>query len=96
MAAEFSTGFPAFYYIRQQKKNVSMLVVGQEAEFLKKATGRIQFKCDDIHLIRSTIDTVVSLNQPSSIAVTSIGRNSEGEEVAVFTFTWSFKSRSKH
>ncbi len=94
MAAEFSTGFPAFHYIRSQRKDVSMLVVGQEAAFLKKAVGRIRFECRDVPLLTDTIDKVVSDQSPTTVKVKSTGINQDGEEVAVFYFTWSFKARA--
>ena len=43
MAAEFSTGFLCAEKIRKSGKKISMLVVKNEAEFTKKAVGRITF-----------------------------------------------------
>ena len=46
MAAEFSTGFLCAEKIRKSGKKISMLVVKNEAEFTKKAVGRITFSCN--------------------------------------------------
>lgn len=46
MAAEICTGLLCRYHILQSHQRVSFLVVEQEASFLKKATGRIAFRCE--------------------------------------------------
>lgn len=47
MAAELSTGILAMNAIEQTDRPFSLLVVGLEAEFTKKATGTITFKSSD-------------------------------------------------
>ncbi len=46
MAAEMSTGVLVMRAIADSKENVSMLVTHQEANFYKKATGKILFTCN--------------------------------------------------
>ena len=46
MAAEFPTGILLTDQIRKSGRNISMLVLNNKANFSKKATGRINFTCD--------------------------------------------------
>lgn len=94
MAAELSTGVLAYGQIYKRNPNVSMLVVKLEAEFYKKAVGEILFTCVDGDKIAASIEACIQSNQARSLECVSIGRNSLGEEVAKFIFTWSFKSKN--
>src|SRR4051812_35192240 len=47
MAAEMSTGILAIGNLYKRSPKVSMLVVGIEGKFYKKATGLIRFGCED-------------------------------------------------
>jgi Domain of unknown function (DUF4442) len=89
MAAEMSTGVLAMSHIYQ--KPVSMLVVGMEATFSKKATGITSFHCPDGQAIGQTITLAISTGEGQTIKVRSLGVNAAGESVAEFFITWSFK-----
>ncbi len=91
MAAEMSTGILAMAQIYQQKPPVSMLVVGMEATFSKKATGITRFHCPDGLVIGQTIALAISTGEGQTIKVRSLGVNAAGESVAEFFITWSFK-----
>jgi len=93
MAAELSTGALAFGQIYQRKPSVSMLVVKMEAEFYKKAVGRIVFTCNDGNAIANAIEQTIETGEGISVPCTSIGVNEQGEEVAKFVFVWSFKAK---
>lgn len=93
MTAELSTGIMAFTYIRKNKLPVSMLLTGMQASFVKKATGRIQFKCDQGAAIRAAIDQCIARKEPVTVNVYSHGSNEAGEKVADFTLIWSYKAR---
>lgn len=93
MTAELSTGIMAFTYIRKNKLPVSMLLTGMQASFVKKATGRIQFKCDQGAEIRAAIDKCIATKESVTVNVDSQGSNEAGEKVADFTYTWSYKAR---
>ena len=94
MAAELSTGILGFGQIYKRKPTVSMLVVKLEAEFYKKAIGIINFKCNDGDKIDAAIEQCIQQNIGTTIECTSIGKNIEGEVVAKFIFTWSFKAKN--
>lgn len=93
MAAEMSTGVLAMAVIYQRSPSVSMLVVHQEARFFKKATGLSTFVCRDAGKISNAINEAIGTGAGQTITVASTGTNEQGELVAEFLFTWSFKAR---
>lgn len=93
MAAELSTGLLAMANVYRRKPAVSMLITAMEAHFMKKATGRTTFTCEEGQKIEQTIDAALASGQGQELRVQSIGKNEKGEVVAVFWFTWSFKTK---
>lgn len=94
MAAEMSTGVLALAHIYKRQPSVSMLVSKVEGNFLKKAVGRTVFTCEDGLVIKQTIEDAIISNEGKIITARSYGRNAEGEIVAEFAITWSFKVKS--
>ena len=94
MAAEMSTGVLAMAHTWQQKPSISMLVIKSEATFLKKATGLTSFTCEDGLSIRQTIAEAVASCKAGSIKARSLGTDAEGNTVAEFIITWSFKAKT--
>ena len=95
MAAELSTGVLCMGFIYKRNPAVSMLIVNLEAEFLKKATGKILFKCNDGILISQIIEAAIVSGESKRIECVSTGYNEQNEIVALFKVTWSFKSKRK-
>jgi Domain of unknown function (DUF4442) len=93
MAAEMSTGLFPVGQTYKRTPAVSMLVVGLEAKFVKKATGLIAFTCTDGLMVAEAIEEAIATKEGKTIQCTSIGTNSKGEVVAEFYITWSFKSK---
>jgi len=93
MAAEMSTGLLAMMYVRNAIPSVSMLVTGLEASFIKKATGRVSFRCHDGLLLKDTVIRCISTDQPQVCRCCSTGYDGSGNEVARFYITWSFRAR---
>jgi hypothetical protein len=93
MAAEISTGILCMGYLYKSKPAVSMLVVQSEAKFVKKATGKILFYCNDGNKILSAINAAIQTGQSQTFASTAIGKNEQGDVVAEFIFTWGFKAK---
>lgn len=93
MAAEMSTGLLAMARIYKKRPAVSMLVVSMEAQFFKKATGKIYFTCDDGPLFEAAIHQAVIGQEAVTLQATATGANQQGELVARFVFTWSFKRK---
>ncbi len=96
MAAELSTGVIAMRYVSKAPVPVSMLVYQMDAQFKKKAKTRITFICKDSQAIKKTIDESIETKQGRIITVTTTGYDQQGQEVAVFHFTWTFKPKTKH
>ena len=93
MAAEMSTGLLAFGQLFQRNPPVSMLVVGMEAKFHKKAVGKIFFYCEDGLAIANAVEAATQTGQGQTIQCYSLGKNEAGETVSEFWFTWSFKAK---
>jgi len=93
MAAEMSTGVLAMAQVYGRKPSVSMLVTGLEARYYKKATGVTVFTCEDGDGIRNAVETTVATGEGQTIRARSTGRDVNGETVAEFFVTWSFKSK---
>jgi hypothetical protein len=95
MAAEMSTGALALAHLYKKDPAVSMLVVKVNSDYYKKAAGRSTFTCEDGAQLKQTIEKAIATGEAQSFAARSVGRNAEGEVVAEFLVTWSFKARTK-
>ena len=95
MAAELSTGALAMANVFKRKPPVSMLVIRMEAEYFKKVTGITTFTCAAGQAFTDAVQAAVETGQPQVLSVLSEGTNEEGELVARFQITWSFKVKTK-
>lgn len=95
MAAEMSTGSLAMAHLYKSDPPVSMLVVRVDAEYFKKATGKTFFTCADGLLFAKAIEAAKTTGEAQTVKAKSIGKNKEGEVVAEFFITWSFKVKLK-
>lgn len=94
MAAELSTGALVLGKIQDSGKKVSMLVTNNKASFTKKATGRINFVCNDGHLIEEALNKSIETGEGQAFWMKSIGTNEEGIVVSTFHFEWSVRVKS--
>lgn len=95
MAAELSTGILAMSAISEKPVPVSMLVLEMQASFIKKARKKVIFTCKQGLEIEQAIDQCIETGEGRTIQVLSKGVDVEGVEVAEFSFTWTFKPKSK-
>src|SRR5258706_10139137 len=93
MAAEMSTGALCLAHLYKRSPVVSMLVVKVEGEYFKKAIGVSIFICEDGMMIRNTINEAINSGEPKMFRARSVGRNNDGEIIAEFFITWSFKAK---
>ena len=93
MAAEMSTGALAMACLYKRKPAVSMLVLNVQGEYLKKAVRRTLFTCHAGREFRECVEKAVSSGEPQTLTATSTGQDDEGNIIANFTITWSFKAR---
>jgi hypothetical protein len=93
MAAEMSTGILSMAHVYQRRPAVSMLVTALEAKYFKKAVALTTFTCTDGLAIRDAVEKAVATGEAQKIIAKSVGKNDQGETVAEFLITWSFKSK---
>jgi hypothetical protein len=91
MAAEMPTGVLVMKAIKDSGRKVSMLVTKQEAQFFKKATGKITFSCTGGNEIREAIQKSIDTGEGQVIILTSEGKNKDGVVVSKFQFHWSLR-----
>jgi len=94
IASELSTGILVMKAIDQSGKKISMLVTSMNAEFTKKATGKIYFESNDGLLIKETIKKAIETKTGQTIVLKSKGKNEEGVVVSTFEYEWSLKVKA--
>lgn len=93
MAAELATGILAMAAIKDFSMPVSMLVFEMKASFQKKARTKITFKCIEGEKMIAAISRSIETGEGQTAEVTSTGYDTEGDVVAEFKFTWTFKPK---
>ena len=93
MAAELASGVQGIVQASDGSP-VSMLVVGMEATFTKKAVGRVVFTCEDGEAIAQAVAATRAEGEGRTVPCLSVGRDEAGDEVATFKLTWSFKAKA--
>lgn len=91
-AAELSTG-ALCQLAMAGKGKFSMLVVDFRAEYHKKANKKITFTCDQGMDVLELIDSL-AIGDSKQLTMVSTGTSPEGEMVARFFVTWSFKRKA--
>ncbi len=92
MAAELASGMLAMLHT-QGGGPVSMLVVGLEADFSKKATGLVSFGCADGAAIAQAVAESRATGEGRTVQATATGTDAAGDVVARFRITWSFRAK---
>jgi hypothetical protein len=95
MAAELSTAVLAITAIQGHKPSVATIIVDLEAEFVKKATAKTTFTCEEGPAIFEAVNKCITTGEAVTVKAKTIGRMPDGTIVSTFWFTWSFKQRSK-
>ena len=93
MAAELSTGALLIDQIRNSGQKISMLVANNKGNFSKKATGRINFVCNDGEQIASAIQKTLTTGEGQTFWMKSIGTNEQGVQVSEMDFEWSIRKK---
>ncbi len=94
MAAELSTGVLAMAQVYQRNPSVSMLVFDMKANFTKKATSKISFTCMDGLAIKNAVEQSIVTGEGVVVTAKSTGKDTFGDVVSEFYFTWTFKVKS--
>lgn len=95
MAAEMSSGILALVHTSGKHPKISMLVLGVEASFMKKAVGAIRFQCADGRIIEQAVLDAIRTGQGTVCDTISTGVDEQGRTVAEFKIRWSFKQKEK-
>jgi acyl-coenzyme A thioesterase PaaI-like protein len=93
MAAELATGAIILSEVRSSTVPISMLVTRNEAEFLKKAKGKITFTCTDVALVKNQFAKHLQSDTGTRFWMQSEGVDERGEVVSRFRFEWSVKAK---
>lgn len=93
MAAELTSGILALVEVHGASEPVSMLVLNMKASFTKKARTKIIFTCNDGDRIRDAIGKCIKTGEGQVIDILSVGKDLDGDQVAEFIFTWTFKPK---
>ena len=91
MAGELASGLLASSIIYKSIPRISMLVVGVDINFTKKAIGTISFECDQGKEILATIQKSIASGEGKTIDALTVAKNDQGVVVAEFLIKWSFK-----
>jgi len=93
MAAEMSTGALGLSVVEAAPRPISILIVGMTGQFTKKATDKTTFTCQDGAAMAAAVAKTLETGESVQVECTTVGTNQAGDEVASFTFTWSFKRK---
>ena len=93
MAAELSTGALALTAVEGMHPSVALILTNMKADFIKKAIGRTTFTCTEGKKLFNAVNEAVATQEPRVQTVSTSGCDINGEMVARFEFTWSFKQR---
>lgn len=91
MASELATGILVMKEIQQYPAKVSMLVVHQKGDFLKKATGEILFSVEYTNEIKNALDESKATSEGKTIVIKVNGVDEDGDVVSSFEYHWSVK-----
>ena len=91
MASELATGILVMKKIQDSGRKISMLVRAQQGEFTKKATGRINFLCNEGQLIDQAIQRSIETGEGQTVTLTAKGIDEQGDQVSNFSYTWGIK-----
>lgn len=95
MAAELTTGILIMQAIKQHKKNISMLVLNNRANFSKKAKGKLVFSCTAEEKINTAFKKLIDSNTPQTLWLTSKGVDENQDIVSTFEFEWTLSLKNK-
>ncbi|AXG70471.1 hypothetical protein KORDIASMS9_02711 [Kordia sp. SMS9] len=95
MASELATGVLVIQEIENSGEKISMLVRSQKGTFTKKATGRINFVCNDGAKVKAAIEEAVKTGEGQSLILFAEGFDASGESVSNFEYEWGIKLRKK-
>mgnify|MGYP000297703379 CR=1 FL=1 len=95
VGADITSGYFAFHYLKEHKRNISIIFKDFHADFYKRSMGNVVFTCDMGEEIKELIDRSLKssgrLNLP--VIVTAAVPSISDEVVAKFILTLSVKTK---
>lgn len=92
-AAEMSTGVLGLMAM-EGRGSISVLVGEIRGEFVKKATRKTTFTCQDGAAVFAAVKKALETGEGVSVTCKSVGVQEGGETVSTFWVTWTFKKRN--
>jgi hypothetical protein len=93
MAAEMSTATACLLAVEGHTPTVAFIIVDLKANFIKKATSRVYFTCEDNQRAFDAVNACIASGEAAEATFKTVGKMADGTVVSEFEFTWSFKQR---
>jgi hypothetical protein len=93
MASELATGVVMMQEINASGEKMSMLVIQQTGQFVKKAVGKIKFTCSNDGSVAKVLQQAMHTGEAQEISLCSEGVDEEGDIVSKFSYQWSVKPK---
>jgi hypothetical protein len=94
MAAEFSTGAPAWLMAQGAARSTALILVEIRAVFAKRIVGPALFTFSDLADMHEAIESAGRQDGPVTFTANSQCRGDDGTIASAFEVTWSFKRRA--
>jgi hypothetical protein len=94
MAAELSCAGLALQAARGAPDPVSVLPIGLNGSFEKKATALTTFTCNDGKMLFDAVNRALETGEAVVVETNTVGRMPDQTIAARFNFTWSFKRKA--
>ncbi|HET6226343.1 MAG TPA: DUF4442 domain-containing protein [Bacteroidia bacterium] len=96
MAAEMSTGLLLIAEIYLSDPAISMLIISNQAQYHKKAVGKIRFTCEEGKYVGEMVEKAKQTGDSYVLDLRSVGIDEAGDKVAEFVFSWSIKAKKSN
>lgn len=91
MAAELATGVLVLQKAKQLQIPISTLIKGVQANFVKKAVGKIVFSCNEGAVVDTFFSQAIITKEGVLFDLKVNGYDEQNDLVAEFVFTWTVK-----
>lgn len=91
MAAELATGVLVLQKAKQLQIPISTLIKGVQANFVKKAVGKIVFSCNEGAVVDTFFSQAITTKEGVLFDLKVNGYDEQNDLVAEFVFTWTVK-----
>ena len=94
MAAEATTGCLVLFHEAARRDNISFIVRGVEADFVKPARSTVTFECVDGDVVASGFAEAAATSERVDRTLEVIGRREDGKECARVKVFWTWRKKS--